>query len=876
MNNNLASLSVATASVETLTDENREPESSPLPKHLSRLPGGPWAVWRWVALRGAGFPARQVLELASPECAAAADQLSHLEEEARWTKDAALQRINSTLDALRSTSDWDNDERRTPLLKAMRRLKSGKLATQTGVDAAVDAAIEAASAASARLEPALQVFQQTYKAAIAETSLKLREIASGDSFQEALIWQNRHAYNFAIKTLLRKESKNSRDSKQRQREELIASYVQRYCVKNDTIGFFGPVGWARLASTGEALAVCPGNSLLAARNVYVEGWCVDAFADRMTSHKELLPWAMPLRVPAIDVVGTTLHLPDLPAKSISRLQAAALQACDGEHTAREIAAALLREFPNELKTESFVYKFLSALQDMGLIRWSFEVPIGPFPERTLRSMVERIEDDVLRAPWLDAVDKLDAARETVALAAGEPEQLDRAFSQFEDTFTSLTGVASTRIGEQNYAARTLVYEDCRRDVEVDIGPDVLEALGPPLSLMLTSARWFTYQIASVYRRVFHEVFDELARSSNSATVDCATFWLRVQRLIFSPDELPVDALRPRLQQLWADVLKISPGQRHVEYTTEELRPLVMKAFDVPDAGFTAACYHSPDIMIAASGAEAIRRGDYQLVMGELHLGVNTLGTSIFVEQHPAPEELFEAVDIDRPQPRFVPVVPKHWPMLTSRTVPVLFSVKDFRLMLAADSCGVPKSQALAMGALVIDKSNGELVARTRDGKRQFDLLEMYGEMLAGLGVGFFRILPARGHTPRVTIDRLVVSRESWSFSPAEIEFAAEKDEAARMISARRWARANDLPRFVFVKVPVEQKPFYLDFDSPVYVNMFAKAVRRTVETGKPDQVITVTEMIPRTDQTWLADAQGETYTCEFRLVARHLEERAWL
>ena len=875
MNDNPTSLSVATASVEALTDENRVLESSQVPKHLLRLPGGPWAVWRWVALRGAGFPARQVLELASPECAAAADQLLQFEEEAHWTKGAALERINSTLDALRSASDWDDDERRMPLLKAMRRLKCGKLATQTGVDVAIDVAIEASRAASARFELALQIFQQTYRAAISETSLKLREIASEDSFQEAIIWQNRHAYHSAIQPLLQKRSeKNSRDSKQRQREELIASYVQRYCVKNDTIGFFGPVGWAKLVSTGEPLAVRPGNSFLAARNVYVEGWCVDAFADKMTRNKELLPWAMPLRVPAIDVVGTTLHLPDLPAKSISRLQAAALQACDGDHTAREIAAALLKTFPDELKTESFVYKFLSALQGMGLIRWTFEVPVGPFAERTLRAMIERIEDDALRAPWLEAFNKLDVARETVARAAGEPEQLDEAFSQLEETFTSLTGVASTRIGEQTYAARTLVYEDCRRDGEVDIGPDVLEALGPPLSLMLTSARWFTYQIAAIYRKAFHEVFEEIVRTSNSATVDCATFWLRSQRLIFGAHELPVDALRPRLQQLWTDVLKIVPGQRHVEYTSEELWPLVMKTFDVPNSGLTAACYHSPDIMIAASSAEAIRRGDYQLVMGELHLGVNTLGTSIFVEQHPAPEELFQAVDIDLPQPRFVPVIPKHWPMLTSRTVPVLFSGKDFRLMLAADSCGVPKSQALLMGTLVIDKSSGELVARTRDGKQQFDLLEIYGEMLAGLGVSYFRILPARGHTPRVTIDRLVVSRESWSFSPAEIEFAVEKDEAARMISAQRWARANDLPRFVFVKVPVEQKPFYLDFDSPIYVNMFAKAVRRTLETGKPDQVITLTEMIPRTDQTWLADAQGETYTCEFRLVARHLEEQA--
>lgn len=869
------SFSPAAASVEVSADEKGVRKSSQLPKHLLRLPGGPWALWRWVALRGAGFPATQVLKLASPECAAASDQLFQFEEEARRRKDAALEHVNTVLDSLRSSSDWEKEEKRLPLLKAMRKLKSGKLAAQTGVDVGADAAIEAARAASLRVETALHFFQHAYKAATSESAQQLYAIASAGPFQEAIIWQNRRAYHSAVQSLLRKKlENNSRDSKQRQNEELIANYLQRYCVKNDTIGFFGPVGWAKLLSDGAPLAVRPGQSFLAARNVYVEGWCIDALAENITRNKELLPWATPRRVSFIDVSGTTLHLPGLPPKAISALQATALQACDGEQTAKEIAATLLKTFPGELKTESFVYKFLGALRGMGLIRWTFEVPLGPFPERTLRAMVDRIEDESLRAPSLEALNKLDDARDTIARAAGEPEKLDEAFRQLEETFTNLTGVASTRAAGQTYGARTLVYEDCRRGGEVDIGPDILESLGPPLSLLLASARWFTFQIAATYRKAFHELFEELVITSGSATVDSVTFCLRAKLLMFGEHQLPVDALGPMLQKRWAQVLAIVPGQRRVEYRCQDLCPLVTATFDVPDAGLTAACYHSPDIMIAASSAEAIRRGDYQLVMGELHLGANTLGTSIFVEQHPAPADLFQAVEIDLPEPRFIPVVPKLWPQLTSRTIPVLFSAKDFRLMISPDSCGIPKTQALSMGSLIIDKSGGELVARTRDGKQQFDLLELFGEMLAPLGVSQFRILPARGHTPRVTFDRLVVSRESWSFPPGKVEFAFEKDEATRMIAARRWAQANDLPRFVFVKVPVEAKPFYLDFDSPIYLNMFAKTIRRTLETGKPDQVITVTEMIPRTDQTWLPDAEGETYTCEFRLVARHLEEQA--
>src|SRR5438105_2435638 len=45
------------------------------PRHLVELPGGEWALWRWVALRGAGFPADGVLRLSAPAAAAAADLL---------------------------------------------------------------------------------------------------------------------------------------------------------------------------------------------------------------------------------------------------------------------------------------------------------------------------------------------------------------------------------------------------------------------------------------------------------------------------------------------------------------------------------------------------------------------------------------------------------------------------------------------------------------------------------------------------------------------------------------------------------------------------------------------------------------------------------
>jgi hypothetical protein len=71
---------------------------------------------------------------------------------------------------------------------------------------------------------------------------------------------------------------------------------------------------------------------------------------------------------------------------------------------------------------------------------------------------------------------------------------------------------------------------------------------------------------------------------------------------------------------------------------------------------------------------------------------------------------------------------------------------------------------------------------------------------------------------------------------------------------------------VFVLAPTEPRPFYVDFDSPVYVNIFAKAIRRLLR-DQPDGRITVSEMLPTPEQTWLTDDQGHRYASELRFVA---------
>jgi hypothetical protein len=832
-----------------------------LPDHLIELPGG-WTAWRCIALRGAGFPASGVLELSSAGCGRAADRLIESGRQVRRARRAALDALYVELKKA--------DAADAPLIKkAIRGVEKDRL-PETPVAGAC-AAVEEFAKARAEAAVAAADFPRSFDRAVRHTSEKIHKLSALPLLREAVIWQNRHAYRNVFLALAQGRYAQGRDTKQRQREELMATYLQRYCVKNDTIGFFGPVGWASFVEDEEHLVARPGASLVDKRTVYFEGWVADALAETLAKDKALRPWGVPRLLPFIHVEGRTVRLPFRPPTPVPAQHAAALHACDGERTAGEIAAELLGNPSLGLRAKSEVYQLLEALQGRGLITWTIEVPLTLNAERGLRRMMEKVEDEGLRRRVLAVFDELEEARLRVERAAGDADELDSAFGHMDDTFTRLTGSAAKREGVegQAYAGRTLVYEDCRRDIEIEVGTEFRRAVGEPLSLLLTSARWLTWKTAASFRSAFREVYAGLARKTGSPIVEAINFWYAIVPVLFEGKRNPIDAVLPEFQRRWAEALALPEGDdaQAAHYTYEELRPRVEAAFDAPAPGWVAARYHSPDVMIAAEDVEAVRRGDYQLVMGEMHVGINTLRSTLFIEQHPRPSDFVTFFDLDLPETRVVPVTPKSWPELTARTLPIMINPRDRLLMVTQDSFGAPKSQALNIGSLVVEQTREGLTLGTRDGATRFDVIEVCADILSTLVVDYFKPLAPRAHTPRITFDRLVVSREAWRFPAEEAAFAFKKSDSERYLEARRWKREKGMPRFIFYKSPVEPKPCYVDFDSPIYVDMFARAIRRTAEKGAPSATITASEMLPGPGQHWLRDAEGNAYTSEFRIIA---------
>ncbi|MCC6332505.1 MAG: lantibiotic dehydratase [Myxococcales bacterium] len=123
----------------------------------------------------------------------------------------------------------------------------------------------------------------------------LRATASSSRFREAVTWQNRGAVVTGLDALLRHPERD--DSRARKKELLVASYLQRYAAKCETIGFFGPVGWGRWdAGQSAAITATPGAKLLDARETFFEPWVVEAVVDALAACRELAE-LVPLRLP---------------------------------------------------------------------------------------------------------------------------------------------------------------------------------------------------------------------------------------------------------------------------------------------------------------------------------------------------------------------------------------------------------------------------------------------------------------------------------------------------------------------------------------------------------------------------------------------------
>ncbi|WP_175407336.1 lantibiotic dehydratase [Streptomyces sp. TRM64462] len=704
-----------------------------------------------------------------------------------------------------------------------------------------------------------EAFTEEFDAGAVRTAELLQEIAASPRFRAAVAWQNPTVLRTGVAPFLSwTPTAAGRTSMPRQREELVAHYWQRFCVKNDTIGFFGPVGWGRWDLAGDGITVDPGHGFLADSRVYFSSWAIDALARSLDADAALHAWIPPRRVSLVRVEDGTVRIPGRRPQDIAEPARTVLALCDGTRTVAEIADAAALS-PEEAADT------VRSLVAARWAQWRLEVPSSTHPERELRAILERIGDPAVREPALEKLAVLERGRDAVRAAGTDADALTSALGALEADFAALTATEAQRAkGARTAPCRGVVYADCRRSATAALGSSFLAEL-TPLALCLTAARWMTNRFAERVRARIRPVYDRLA--AGGARVDLASLWLACLPSPHPKAEDDLAAVQAELREKWARVLRLPEGARRVRLSSADgIAERVRAEFDEPGSGWSLSRYFSPDVLVLAEDADAVARGDFELLLGEMHCALNTMGASLFVHQHPDRDALVAETTRDFPGPRLLPMLPKELPLKWSaRSRPSLERPEDYQVALV-DHTGDPHRPRTVLAAdVTVEVRDGGLVAVLPDGAA-FDLLDVYANTLTQRAMDRFTLRPEGDHTPRITLDKMVVARETWTLPAAELGFAEDKSEARRFVRARAWARERELPRFVFVVSPAEPRPFYVDFDSPVYVNIFAKAARRLARKD-PGARLVVSEMLPTPEQAWLKDDAGQVYTSELRFVA---------
>ena len=582
---------------------------------------------------------------------------------------------------------------------------------------------------------------------------RIRSLARHPRFREAVTWQNPAALVNAVVNVA--ENAPTKPSRARGREEIVASYWQRYCAKNDTIGFFGPLAWGRIADDGPALRSRAG-SLVRERAVHLEAWPVQALAEAMD--------------------------PQL-----------------------KIAA-------------------------------------GPFAEHDLRIAFEQHPDGRVRERGLAALDRLEAARD--AVASSRPEHLLAALADLDAVFVELTGREPVRNAGRAYGARTLCYLDCMRDLDVTIGPGLLDEIAPALQVLFEAGSWYCGRVNEIGRRVIERALPTGGRGPFLPVL------MEVLRTIMQlPPELAdeVAELQRRFAKILADPDPATIGERAAAVFSDR----------VP--AWRHAAFHSIDLQIATHDEADITAGEWLAVVGDIHLGNNPLMQGVFAHRHPNPPTLLR-LQHNAVGSRFPVLVPPFAPGMgvDARGAPLL---PDDAIRIAAmPDTRAPGTQPTWLPhELLVDGT--DLVDPT--GAFRLPLLEVFWLPIYIATARTFDPQPEQDHAPRLAIGHTALAREAWNVPAADVPTRGH-DIAA-------FARGLGIPRQVFVKSPLERKPMYLDTHSPVLARILCRHARHAAAESTQHR-IRFTEMLPTPEQTWLSDADDNRYVSELRLVA--LDTRA--
>ncbi|WP_330317576.1 lantibiotic dehydratase [Streptomyces platensis] len=701
-------------------------------------------------------------------------------------------------------------------------------------------------------------FAAAYRADNDAEAEELARLATDDRVRSAIAWQNRTVYRILDSLAAGK----GKESKRKQRERTLAMYWLRYCAKAETIGFFGPAAWFSVGQTQRALEFEHGPSTTTESRTFFEHWTVAALGDWMAGQPGARWWFPPVLRPDVHLAGDRLLRPGGRALRLRDDDIQVLRYADGDRNGKDIADALVAEEQWDGATaRQQVEKTLTRLLRQRVLTWDANIPVDVRAEKILRRRVAAVGDPELFTRFDAALAEFDHLRDGIDQAA-DAEELVEALDRLDELFVHTTGQSASREEGKAYAGRTLCYQDSLRDCRMHVGRDFLDSIARPLALVADTADWFGNRLAELVEAEVAQFVRTAAARHQVVTL--ADVWPLVLALFWGDKAVPVRTATRELAEKWREVIVPDPAVAltgPVQLSVAEIEDRVRAVFGTAQPCWPHLAVHSPDVQVVAPSVDAVNAGDYTVVLGELHACLATLDLP-FLDWTTDEGSLRDKVNAAVGAPRLVPLLPVGWKRNSGRLVPAPIGIGD-RLIGFTRAPFDDRDRIDPATAITLTEADGTVTATTPDG-RTWRIPELLGVPISIIAADAFKIGLDRAHAPRVTLDNLVLFRETWRLSADGVALPAKADRHVDYLAVRRWVTENALPDRVYAKFPDEAKPSLVDFTSPTLVLSFANLVRRTRRLD-PEAVLTLSEPLPAPVESWLPDADGERYVSELRI-----------
>lgn len=667
---------------------------------------------------------------------------------------------------------------------------------------------------------------------------------------EAIFISNPDAAKRIRSLLADRNSANS--SRKKQKIRLGWSYAQRFCTKNDTCSFFGPIAWGRFVEDQKNLVnvVSKPGPWIGQRETFFESWVLQRLVVQLNSECPA-PQQLPLELnPGCHLRDEVLHYPLDKSRRLDGLTLELLQPitttkapCNGERMVQEFGAKCL--------------PLIEHLITAGILRRGFQLsPRDPAAFDTLlQDMRAYGIPNEFRTKWSERFQALEAQREVYA--NGDLSQRQIALDAINQSLID-AGISLDRESGKMYVGRYPVYEDCAPTSSVSFSRAFQQEIESDFEPLMMLYRWLTRASAVLLHQAWLELYQTRQSEKGADSLSLLGFLQAIQGQKSDINQRVVNAVRTMLESAWQPLLDVRNSEElhlnseHIEQVLKELYRLCPAArdFQVFGEGF-----HSPDFMVSAESTSALNQGDYWLVLGETHPGVHTLSQPVAAPFCPFTPEIERMVReifggdrlILADSPDSYQRSHIDWPMIDCYK----------QLILPSGGGCVAPSDRYPIGRAFVEVEDGRLNVKDIEGVFEEDLMCVCSTSLHELLFQLASdVLPHRDPR-RIRVNRTIYKRRTWAYTLNANDWPkVDGDEFEIFVQWHCWKQQQGLPRWVFIKCDSEPKPLFVDFENPLSLDVLTTTLKKA-------KAIHVSEMLPAPNGLWLNDARGRV-CCEVR------------